>query len=193
MLFIAWDEMVLRRTWATFQVPPFSIPGSHSFKEQKVQDDSSGSSRVGGIKLFQRVASRRWDAKTHADSSFGQVPKHTANQSSRHLSVKSGGRQSGAAPKSRDGGVMMAPQQAVSVWLICIGVAYVWGHGGEALDELSVVWSLKDGMKPWEISDQDNQDSFQFLINSVWSNYSCFYAFSNFQLMSFDISAFMGS
>lgn len=103
-----------------------------------------------------RVASRRWDAKTHADSSFGQVPKHTANQSSRHLSVKSGGRQSGAAPKSRDGGVMMAPQQAVSVWLICIGVAYVWGHGGEALDELSVVWSLKDGMKPWEISDQDN-------------------------------------
>lgn len=91
--------MVLRSTWATFQVPPFSIPGSHSFKEQKVQDDSSGSSRVGGIKLFQIVASRRRNAKTHADS-FGQVPKHTANQSSRHLSVKSGGRQNGAARRA---------------------------------------------------------------------------------------------
>lgn len=59
MLLIAWDEMVLRKTWATFQVLPFSIPGSHSFKEQKVQDGSSGSSRVGVIKLFKRVASRR--------------------------------------------------------------------------------------------------------------------------------------
>ncbi len=47
------------------------------------------------------------------------------------------------APKSRDGGVMMAPQQAVSVWLICIGVAYVWGHRGEALDELSLCDLLK--------------------------------------------------
>ncbi|KAG1937397.1 hypothetical protein F2P79_018241 [Pimephales promelas] len=96
--------MVLKKTWAAFQVPPFSIPGSHSSKEQKVQDVSSASSRVGGIKLFQRVASRRLDAKTHADS-FGQVPMYTANQSSGHLSVKSGGRLNGGLCLALDNSV----------------------------------------------------------------------------------------
>lgn len=54
--------------------------------------------------LGESSCSREWlaedEMQKHMQTLFGQVPKHTANQSSRHLSVKSGGRQNGAARRA---------------------------------------------------------------------------------------------